>query len=487
MTLLACNRVDLRTIVIADAHILAIRFQSRGFRSEKYVMLPSRILARVFHCLILGFALLAGPVGAIAQRHGGSSSSVGQGGLNTYSRPDGVDEKDNLEDFHHVLAVQATSQQIAEFQLMVKATDATESELQTFVERLPKEKSASAESGAALNQAWQSARSKNQHFEEGFSAAQKDGLKELVKRLDKAESDVEQERTKLDQSLRAGSPQDVSSRGDSLGKALTEFSNEQLALGREMSIVVANAQDLSFNLHAVKTSVTIEGRTVGITVSGALTQIEEQPIDQKNAQRTFHLELDEDLSDLQQNIGDFLNAELSNVNPCGERLAVRQAMLTPSAPSSLLVLRLHYERWSCIRQFGQTSSNELAESDGTVEIKLTPVVGQTNTLKINSEFGHIDASGMFADSLRSGDLGDDLRDKVSTCILAALRAGTDFKTTLPPALENSAAIQSAQFRDAGAGVLNVVLEGKTQISNEQVNLLASQLNQAMSDKAATPQ
>jgi hypothetical protein len=468
--------------VIADAHILAIRFQSRGFRSEKYVMLPSRIFARVFHCLILGFALLAGPVGAIAQRHGGSSSSVGQGGLNTYSRPDGVDEKDSLEDFHHVLAVQATSQQIAEFQVLLKATDATESELQAFVERLPKEKSASAESGAALNQAWQSAHSKNQHFEEGFSAAQKDGLKELVKRLDKAESDVEQERTKLDQSLRAWNPQDVSSRGDSLGKALTEFSNEQLALGREMSIVVANAQDLSFNLHAVKAPVKIQGQTLAITVSGALTQIEEQ-----NGQRTFHLELDEDLSDLQQNIGDLLNAELSNASQCGERLAVRQAMLTPSAPSSLLVLRLHYERWSCIRQFGQTTSNELAESDGTVEIKLTPFVGQTNTLKINSEFGHIDASGMFADSLRSGDLGDGLREKISNAVLAALRAGTDFKTTLPAALQNSAAIQSAQFRDAGAGVLNVVLEGKTQISNEQVNLLASQLNQALSTQTAASQ
>jgi hypothetical protein len=444
--------------------------------------LPRRTSFRAVNLLILGIVLLAIPVGAFAQRHGGTSSSPGQGGLNSYSRPDGVDEKDTLEDFHHVLAVQATSQQISEFQTLVKATDAVKSESQTFIEEIAKAEAASTESGAALDQAWQDARRKNQHFEESFSSAQRDGLKEITKRLDKAESDVEQERGRLNQSLRAGNAPDSSSRGDSLNRALTEFSNEQLALAREMSIVVVNAQDLAFNLHAVKTPVTIQGQSVAITVSGALTQIEEQ-----NGQRTFHLELDEDLSDLQLNIGTVLNAQLSRANPCGERLAVRQAMLTPASPLSLLVLRLHYERWSCIRLYGQTTSNELAESDGTVEVKLTPVVEPTNTLKLNSEFGHIDASGMFADSLRSGDLGDDLRDKISSSVLAGLLAGTEFKTTLPAALQNSAAIQSAKFRDAGAGVLNVVLEGKTQISNEQVNLLASQLNQALSAQSAGSQ
>jgi hypothetical protein len=444
--------------------------------------LPRRTSLLACNLLILGLVLLAHPLGAIAQRHGGASSSTGQGGLDAYSRPDGVDEKDSLLDFHHVLAVQATSQQIAEFQTLVKATDAAKSELQAFIEQGAKQKNTSAESSATLDQAWQSARTKDQHFEEGFSLAQKDGLKEIIKRLDKTESDVEQERTKLDQSLRAENLQDVSSRGESLNRALTEFSNEQLALGREMSIVVANAQDLSFNLHAVKAPVTIQGRTVAITVSGALTQIKEQ-----NGERTFHLELDEDLSDLQQNIGALLNAELSKGNQCGEHLAVREAMLTPTAPSSLLVLRLHYERWSCVRLYGQTSSNELAESDGTVEVKLTPVAAQTNALKLNSEFGRIEASGMFADSLRSGDLGDDLRDKVSTSVLAALRTGTEFKTTLPAALENSVAIQNVQFRDAGAGVLNVVLEGKTQISNQQVSLLASQLNQPLVTQSAGPQ
>jgi hypothetical protein len=122
-----------------------------------------------------------------------------------------------------------------------------------------------------------------------------------------------------------------------------------------------------------------------------------------------------------------------------------------------------------------------------VEIKLTPSIEKSNTLKVAAEFSRVDATGMFADSLRSGDLGDDLRSKVSQSMLAALTAGANFNAMLPPALDNSAVVKTARFRGSGAGVLSVVFEGQTQISNEQVNLLASQLNQALADKAASPQ
>jgi hypothetical protein len=440
-------------------------------------MVPRAISFSAINSLILGLILLAQPMAVSAQRHGGGGTSTGQGGLDSFTRPDAVDDKDGLQDFHHTMAVQATSQQIAEFQALVKTIEKAKTEQQTFLQQVGKEKTGAGLSHTALDQALQNARSGSKKFVGGFSDIQKAGLREITKRLDKSDSDLEQEQTKLNQSLQSANPasSEVSERAESLGRALTEFSSQQLALGREMSIILANGQDLAFNLPAVKSPVNIEGHAIALTVSGVLSQIEEQ-----NGQRTFKLQLNEDLSQLQQNIFMLLQAQLGNTNPCGEQLAVRQAMLTPAPPSSVLILRLHYERWSCARMFGQTSSNELAESDGTVEVKLTPAVEKSNTLKLAAEFGRIDASGIFADSLRSGDLGDDLRDKVSRSVLSVLRAGVDFKTTLPPALQNSALIQSAWFRDAGAGVLNVVLEGKTQISNEQVNLLASQLNQAMS-------
>jgi hypothetical protein len=129
---------------------------------------------------------------------------------------------------------------------------------------------------------------------------------------------------------------------------------------------------------------------------------------------------------------------------------------------------------------GQQTANELAEGDGTVEMKLIPSVDQSNALQLTSELRRVDANGMLAESLRSGSLGDDLRDKVSESVLAAMRAGADVKAALPLAVQNSATIQSVKFQDVGAGDLTVIVGGQVQISNEQANQLASQLNQSLS-------
>jgi hypothetical protein len=427
--------------------------------------------------VILAVILFAYSGRAVAQRRGASSGA----GLSTYGRPDGVDEKDSLKDFHHALAVQATSLQIAEFQELLKLMDSAKTQLQAFLQ--PEAQPIAAAGDPAFHPTLESVFAASKKFESGLSDPQKSGLRDFTKRIEKADSDLEQEESRLMQIIKATAPSaEVAARGESVNRALTEFSTQQLALGREMSIVMASPNDLTFVLPVVKSSVRIQDRTVAVTVSGALAQTEEQ-----NGQRIFRLELNEDLSDLQQNIGALLRTQIESANACGEKLFVRQAALTPSSPRSLLILHLHYERWSCSRMSGQTSSSEIAEGDGTVEVKLTPSIEKSNTLKLTAEFGHIDATGMFAESLRSGDLGDDLREKVSHSVLAALDAGMNFSKTLPPALQNAATIQSGSFRDAGAGVLDVILEGKTQISKEQANILASQLNQALADKAATPQ
>jgi hypothetical protein len=40
-------------------------------------------------------------------------------------------------------------------------------------------------------------------------------------------------------------------------------------------------------------------------------------------------------------------------------------------------------------------------------------------------------------------------------------------------------VQSAKFQDASAGRLTFVLDGQMEVSNDQVNLMASQLNQSI--------
>ncbi len=441
-------------------------------------MIRSGISFSAANTMILGSVLLAFALTAAAQRHGGGG--MGGGGLSANGHPSGVKEDDTLRDFHQAMALQATSQQTAAFQALIKDTEAAKAELQTLLERLHAgDAVAEPVHRDHLDRAVENARNGNKKFEQGFSAAQKAGLREIAKRLAKADSEVELEAKKLDQSVDAKiSAPELAARAESLDKALTDFYSQQLALGREMSITLASGQDVAFTLPAVSHPVSIANRTVGVPVSGALQQTASQGV-----QRTFKLELAADLSDLQQNITEILRAQLNTAENCGQRVAIKRATLEPSIPTSLVLVQLHFERWTCSQMFGQQTSNELAEEDGTVEIKLTPAVEKPNLLTIAAAFGRINATGMLGESLRSGSLGDDLRETVTRTVLSAARTGSDFKISLPPAVQNSAVIQSARFQEAGVGTLMLLLEGQVEISNEQAASLASQLNQALSAQA----
>jgi hypothetical protein len=435
---------------------------------------------------------------AHAQRHGGGGSSTlaGSSSLNAYSRPYGVDEKDSLKDFHEVLALQATSEQVAEFQSLIKSTESAQAELQSLQDRLHQganSETAGPETSAAFDRALETTRTATRKFQDGFSTAQKSGLKDIVKRLAKSDADLEAEDKKLAQSLLAkAASAELALPVETLDKALTDFYNQQLALGREMSITLASGQDLTFMLPQVKTPVTLANRTIPVTVSGRLTQTAAQA-----DHRTFKLELSADLTDLQQNITDLLRRRLETSETCGQRLAIRQSTLTPATPGGVLIIWLHFERWMCTRSFGQQTSNELAEEDGKVEVKLTasivPAVEKdtTNTnpnpLQVTAEIGRIDATGMLAESLRSGSLGDDLRDALSQPVLRAALAATDFKIALPSVLQNSVTLQSAKFQEVGVGGLSVELAGQIDLSNAQADQLATQLNQTLSAQAPATQ
>jgi hypothetical protein len=424
--------------------------------------------------VIISAILLACPVSAKAQHHGGHGMGGGIPGAS--GRPDGVDEKDTLKDFHQALAVQATSQQIAEFQNVVNATNAAKDKLNAFAEGKN-----GREGITPLDQSLENARSATKKFEEGFSPAQKSGLKDTAKRLEKADSDLAQEAQHLDQSVQGESANsEIAAHAAATSKALSDLANVQLALGREMGITLASGQDLSFNFPQVRNNAVIADRTISVGTSGVLSQTTTQ-----GDLRSFNLEMTLDLSDLQQSISEVMNGQLSEAKSCGERLSVRQAAMVAAASASSLTLKLHFERWSCSRAFGSLAT-ELGEGEGTVEFRLTSSVGTANALKITATIKRIDAAGMMGEELRSGDLGTDLSDKVAKAILTAVQTGADFKTTMPGAVQNTATLQTARFQDSGAGGLKVVLDGQMQLSNEQVELLARQLNQSLSAQGSPP-
>ena len=96
----------------------------------------------VVKTIVLAAALLAYPSGAFAQ-HGGGGGHVGGpaaggGGLSGGNHATGIDTKDDLRDFHQIMAVQASREQKIAYAAMLKSTEAAGAELQGFVELLGK-------------------------------------------------------------------------------------------------------------------------------------------------------------------------------------------------------------------------------------------------------------------------------------------------------------------------------------------------------------
>jgi hypothetical protein len=427
--------------------------------------------------VILAVALLIHPCGMLAQRSspggGGLAGSAGGAGLSgPAGRATGVSEKDELKDFREVLAVQATSQQIVQYAAMLKISEAASAELRSFQERLDKEKSGSELAGrnATLDQALERARAENKKFLDGLSERQKSGLKEITKKIAKADSELEQQAKVLDQVVADAKavPQQIASSAQGLENALTSFRSQQADLGREMSIGTAsNGPDSTYAIAPVRSSVNFKDQAIAISTSGVISKGVTQ-----GGQNTFKLELTADLSDLQQNVTEVLRAQLNKADRCGEQISIRNASLTPSVPSGRMVVQLHFERWAC---FGRDTMNEMAEGNGTIEVKLTPAVGEDGTLRLVAEIGRVDAEGMVGDLLRSGPLGESVRDAAGQSVFSTMRQGGDFKVTLPASAQGYATLRRAQFQTTGSGKLMAVLDGEIRVSDEKAIALTSEL------------
>jgi hypothetical protein len=408
------------------------------------------------------------------------------GGAGSAGPASGVSSKDDLKDFHQAMAVQATDEQRAAFAKVAQYTQDASDRLKTFRELLRKVPASSPPSdrATALDQALEQARASNKNFLASFSSKQKSGLKDIAKKLEKADSDLDKQVKTLDQIVQTAKSdnEQIASSAASLDQELATFQDEQLALGREMGILLSTGQDLTFNLPKVTNSIDVSGRPVSILASGTVSR-KSTGTPAENGRDLFSLKLTADLSDVQHNITGILRSKLTRSPRCGERLEIQQATLTPLPPASLVVARLHLERWVCSP--GQGSPVEVAGGDGTIEVKLTPSVGQPSPeqnagLSLVSEITRVDAERFLRDLLRSGDLGDTLRQQIAASLLSALQKGTDFKATLPPVAQESATLQKAQFQDAGAGQLTLVLDGQLQFSDEQTQQFAAQLKQPLS-------
>ncbi len=480
---------------------------------------------------IVGIALLAAPGGMLAQRGGGGGGGGGaaMGGAPRNATPviclydcpslrQGLSTTDDLKNFRRAMAVQATAEQRAAFAKITQYTQAASDGLKNLSKALQQGLASTVltDRAASLDQALEQARAGNQNFLTSLSSAQKSGLQDLTKRLAKADSDLDKESKNFAQIVHTPKPEIaiIANSAGALNKALDSFQNEQLALGREMSILFpAPGQGVTFSLPPVTNSIAIAGESITIPVSGAVvSHSSEERSAESSAQgasqssggvsgggsspatatnsasssaasnpNLFGLKFVADLSDVQQNATEIFRSAFTRFPRCGERAELQQATLTPAAPASLVVATFHIERWICPP--GQQTAVHLADGEATVEVKLTPSVAPDKGLSLSSEITRVEAEGFFRDLLQSGDLGVTLRDQIAGALLFLLQQGADLKSALPPVAQQSATLLKAQFQDDGADQMSLVLDGQLQLSDQQTQQFAAQLKQRLAAKA----
>jgi hypothetical protein len=472
---------------------------------------------------IVGIVLLAAPGSMLAQRGGGGGGGGGSilGGAPRNATPvicvydcpslrEGLSTTDDLKNFRRAMAVQATAEQRAAFAKVTQYTQAASDRLQNFSKALQQGLASTVltDRAASLAQAIEQARAGNQNFLTSLSSPQKSGLQELTKRLAKADSDLDKESKSFDQIAQAPRPgiELIANSAATLNKSLDSFQNEQLALGREMSILFpAPGQGVTFSLPPVTNSIAIAGESITIPASGAVVS---HSSEQGSAQGSgdvssvssgttsaissaensaasnpnlFGLKFVADLSDVQQNATEILRSAFTRFPLCGERAELQQATLTPIAPASLVTATFHIERWICPP--GQQAPANVADGEATIEVKLTPSVAPDKGLSLSSEITRVEAEGFFRDLLQSGDLGVTLREQIAGALLSVLQKGADLKSTLPPVAQQSAILLKAQFQDDGADQMSLALDGQLQLSDQQTQQFAAQLKQRLAAQA----
>jgi hypothetical protein len=215
----------------------------------------------------------------------------------------------------------------------------------------------------------------------------------------------------------------------------------------------------------VTASIDLDHQPVEITVWGTVSAA---------PSGIFALALTVDLGNFQTNLTPVLAAQLNRSDRCGERLTVEKAVLAPEAPTGVLTANVNFERYACVKALGTQIVKRLVGGHGVIEVNLTPSV-EDNDIMIDAQVRKIDADGSLGELLRSGSLGDSIREKIAASVESAIEKSANLKATLPAEIGNAAAIQSVHFADGGAGRLWLTIAGEVRLSPEQLRGVAKEL------------
>jgi hypothetical protein len=251
--------------------------------------------------------------------------------------------------------------------------------------------------------------------------------------------------------------------------------NKLIAFG--VAVLLASglpaAAGATFPIPPISSTVDVDGQPLRITVSGTIAA-DAAP----QRQELIHVMLQADLSDLQAHATELLRAHLNQSNRCGLRLNLEHAELAPAVPGALLTARVHAEQYACAKALGRQMITKLIAGEGTVQVRLTPTIENSETLKLSGEVISVQADGPMGDLLRSEPAGSWIRAKMHDALANALQKSlSKLKADLPPAIHGLAAIQNAQFANLGGGRLGLGLSGEIRISADMAQILIEKLKE----------
>jgi hypothetical protein len=182
--------------------------------------------------LVCGIVLLMNPHILLAQRRGGHGGGTGRA-------PAAGSGADDLKDFKRAMALQASPDQVVQFQRLNESTQVARKSAQDLLQLADNaSKTDLFRPTSLLASALEDAQTDNQKFLQTFSAVQKSGLKEITKKLGKANSDVAKGSKALTRDLERPpiGGQQISGVAQKLDKALSDLQARQLAIAKEMGI-----------------------------------------------------------------------------------------------------------------------------------------------------------------------------------------------------------------------------------------------------------
>jgi hypothetical protein len=127
-----------------------------------------------------------------------------------------------------------------------------------------------------------------------------------------------------------------------------------------------------------------------------------------------------------------------------------------------------------MKAFGKEAVKKLVGGNATLKVKLTPSV-EANAVSLHAEVVGLEADGSLGELLRSGSMGDTLKEKIAASVRSAIQKATNFSNAIPPEIQSAVTVRSVQFTSGREGRLSIESIAEVRISPDLLKLLGKQL------------